>query len=397
MKGVSDFFNSKNKGKMGKDATKHLDEITSNPMKIQKELLMKILQDNKDTEYGKKYGFKNIHSIEEFRSSLPLTKYDDYSEYIRRMSEKGEKNLITSYDIAIYNKSSGTIGTPKRIPMTNLGVEKFVLYSVEYENILIAKKFGNSLNSGRAITLIQCNENLPVMKDGNIYGAISETITLKIKPFWTKLFTSPVEASFAGPGIDTKYLHARYALSDDKATKLVCSFASIAMDFFLYIEKNWKLLVDDIEKGVIDNSILIPDKDRENLIKSLKPDINRAKELRKIFEQGFDKPFAPKVWPNLKLICCAATGTFKEYAAKLKERYTGNISFYRRGVGASEGVFSMATEFDSCSSSLIPDSVFYEFLPEDKEAASENLITLDKVEVGKRYKLFITSFRIISI
>ena len=263
--------------------------------------------------------------------------------------------------------------------MTNLGVEKFVLYSVEYENILITKKFGNSLNNGRAIALIQCNENLPVMKDGNIYGAIYETITLKIKPFWTKLFTSPVEASFAGPGTDIKYLHARYALSDDKATKLVCSFASIAMDFFLYIEKNWKLLVDDIEKGVIDNSILIPDKDRENLIKSLKPDINRAKGLRKIFEQGFDKPFAPKVWPNLKLICCAATGTFKEYAAKLKERYTGNISFYRRGVGASEGVFSMATEFDSCSSSLIQDSVFYEFLPEDKEAASENLVTLDKL------------------
>ena len=70
--------------------------------------------------------------------------------------------------------------------MTNLGVEKFVLYNVEYENTLIAKKFGNSLNSGRAITLIQCNENLPVIKDGNIYSAISETITLKIKPFWTR-------------------------------------------------------------------------------------------------------------------------------------------------------------------------------------------------------------------
>ena len=94
MKGVSDFFNSKNKGKMGKDATKHLDEITSNPMKIQKELLMKILQDNKDTEYGKQYGFKSIHSIEEFRSSLSLKKYDDYSEYIRRMMKKEKKILL---------------------------------------------------------------------------------------------------------------------------------------------------------------------------------------------------------------------------------------------------------------------------------------------------------------
>ena len=69
MKGVSDFFNSKKEGKMGKDANKHLDEITANPMKIQEELLMKILQDNKDAEYGKKYGFKAFIE-EEFRSSL---------------------------------------------------------------------------------------------------------------------------------------------------------------------------------------------------------------------------------------------------------------------------------------------------------------------------------------
>ena len=38
--------------------------------------------------------------------------------------------------------------------MTNLCIEEFVLYNVEYENTLIAKKFGNSLNSGRAVTLI---------------------------------------------------------------------------------------------------------------------------------------------------------------------------------------------------------------------------------------------------
>ena len=50
--------------------------------------------------------------------------------------------------------------------MTNLGVETFFLYSMEYENTLIAKKFVNSLNSSRAITLIQCNENLSVIKEG---------------------------------------------------------------------------------------------------------------------------------------------------------------------------------------------------------------------------------------
>lgn len=377
--------------KKGKDACKHLDEITVNPMKIQEELLMKVLKDNKDTEYGKKYGFEKIHNIEEYQNSLPLTKYDDYNEYIRRMTEEGQKNLITSYNISIYNRTSGTVGTPKKIPMTQVGAEKFLFYSVEYENILIAKNFGNSLSGGRSISLIQCNENLPVMKDGNIFGSISETIILKIKPFWSKLFTSPIEASFAGPGVNTKYLHARYALIDDKVTKFICTYSSYALDFFYYIEKNWKMLVEDIEKGTINESIQLPEEVRKNLIKNLKPDANRAKELRNIFEKGFDTPFVPKIWPNLKLICCVATGIFKEYAEKIQKKYTGNISFYRRGVGASEGFLSVATELNSCNSSLIPDSVFYEFLPEDKEPISKNLITLDKIEVGKRYELFITN------
>ena len=83
MKENGDFnkFAAMKQGKIGKSAIKHLDDITANPMKIQKEFLMKLLKDNKDTEYGKKYGFENIHSIEEYRSSLPLTNYNDYSEF----------------------------------------------------------------------------------------------------------------------------------------------------------------------------------------------------------------------------------------------------------------------------------------------------------------------------
>jgi len=389
--GIMKIFYALKEGKKEKDAIKILEEITAEPMKYQEELLMKLLKDNKDTEYGKKYEFGKIHTIEEFKSSLPITNYENYREYIRRMSDGCEKNLITSYDLIAYNRTSGTVGTPKRIPMTKPGLAKHAMYGVEYENFFLAKKFGKSLDTGRTITLIQCNENPPIMKDGNAFGAISEMLFIGLKPFWTKYITSPIEASFAPPSKNTKYLHIRYSLEDGKATKLVCIYATVAMEFFRYIEKNWEMLVRDIENGTINESIELPDEDRKNLIKNLKPNPERAKELRKIFEQGFNTPFAPKVWPNLKLICCSATGTFKDYAEKLKKRYTGDIQFYFRGVGASESILSVATEFDSFSSSLIPDSVFYEFLPDGKEPISENLVTLDKLEVGKKYELFITN------
>ncbi|MEG1620251.1 MAG: GH3 auxin-responsive promoter family protein, partial [Eubacterium sp.] len=49
-------------------------EMVKDPMKYQQELLFKLLDDNKDTEYGKKYGFSEITSIKEFQEKLPITK-----------------------------------------------------------------------------------------------------------------------------------------------------------------------------------------------------------------------------------------------------------------------------------------------------------------------------------
>ena len=42
-------------------------------------LLMQILRDNADTEYGRKYDFANIHSVAEYQEKVPYTTYDDYA------------------------------------------------------------------------------------------------------------------------------------------------------------------------------------------------------------------------------------------------------------------------------------------------------------------------------
>lgn len=65
----------------------------------QEETLLKILRDNQDTEYGKRYDFAHIHSAEEYRKKVPITTYEDYRESIGRMLEKGEKNVTMAYPI----------------------------------------------------------------------------------------------------------------------------------------------------------------------------------------------------------------------------------------------------------------------------------------------------------
>ena len=113
----------------GNNVRKSLDVMTQNPMKYNAALLMKIIKDNEDTEYGQKYDFANIKSIEDFQSKVPITDYDSYADYIYRMTENGEKNLITSYEIIHYAKSSGTMGNPKRIPITSLNQEINMKYN----------------------------------------------------------------------------------------------------------------------------------------------------------------------------------------------------------------------------------------------------------------------------
>ena len=45
------------------------EQMTRNPMEVQTRLLLELLEENQNTEYGKKYGFGDIKSIEEYLAS----------------------------------------------------------------------------------------------------------------------------------------------------------------------------------------------------------------------------------------------------------------------------------------------------------------------------------------
>ena len=48
---------------------------SENILEIQENKLKEILENNKDTLYGKKYNFDKIKTIQDFQKEVPLTKY----------------------------------------------------------------------------------------------------------------------------------------------------------------------------------------------------------------------------------------------------------------------------------------------------------------------------------
>ena len=366
------------------------DMMTKNPMAVQTKLLMDLLQENKDTEYGKRYGFGDIKSIEEYQEKVPVTEYDHYAEYIDSMSNTGERSLISANDPVWYNKTSGTVGAPKRIPYTQKTRDWFNRYSLGYQQGFLLKNLGDKFFGGRTLNLIRCGGQIVRLPDGVPFGPISEAALRPYIDRWDSIFAMPVQAVFAGKGVDTRYLNARYALCDKDVNNIICTFTGFLLDFCRYIEKNWKLLVKDIEKGEIDKSIELPKDVRETISAEIAPMPKRAAELRAIFEKGFEEPFMPQVWPDLNYVVGGASAGFARYTDEVRSRYLGtDVAFFYRGISASEGIFTVPVAFADHQSCLIPDSLFYEFIDIDDENAKP--VTMDKLEVGKKYELVISN------
>ena len=375
----------------GLKALETLREESLHPMEINEALLMKMLEHNKDTEFGRKYDFASITSIEEYQKRVPVSIYDDYAGYILRMVNHDEENLITAYDIDIYCETSGSLGNPKLIPMTKDTMEVHNFYNSGICNGMKAEHLRPEWKKGRNMMLMECKT--VEMKKGKEYGSLSALFMREMKPVVEKISSTPFEAIFPEKDTDTRYLQARFALAEPGLTQISCTFLSFAAEILRYIENYWQMLVADIEAGVINDEIRMPQEVRDALMEKIIPMPERAAELRRIFEEGFDDPFVPKVWKDLQLISGVGTGAFEIYEQKIRERYVDDmVQFYFSGISSTEGCFSVPLEMDCKNSALLPNSMFYEFLPVDAHDDFSKIVTMDQVEVGKDYEIIMTNF-----
>ena len=375
----------------GRKAIKDLDKNSRNAVALSEELLLKILDENKDTEYGKKYGFADILSVEEYREKVPLSTYDDYEPYIRRMVDEDEQGLITAEAPKHYALSSGSIGVPKHIPVSQAELDKYEKYGTcmcfgvmdeYYRNTT-----GRSFRSGFGLNCVELK--FQETKYGVPKGAISGN-TMKQVQEMTKYFLEPPwDIINPKANMDLKYLRARYALERKNIAFMDAAFMTALVDLVDYMRANWEMLVKDIYHGRIDKEVDIPQEWREKFEAGLKPNPKRAKELAKEFKKGSDK-LIPRIWPGIQFVASIGTGGFFTYSKKMR-RYTGrNIPFNNITYAASEGLFATARHAGDTSYVLIPDGGFYEFIPAKSDDES-TLLTIDQLEEGEDYEIVITN------
>ena len=372
----------------GNSSLRHLEKSSQNPMAENGKLLKKILRSNAKTEFGRLHGFAEIKNIEEYRKKVPISAYEDYAPFIER-TKNGEKNILTSSKILGYSRTSGSSGVPKYIPATSASIKAYVKYTWTRALALAVKDLnsrGEKYKPGRGVFLSPAtNEKLP---SGLPCSNIAEIGAMRYGFLYPFILTIPTGNLFDVHDGDYIYNIYRFALADADATFIFSVFFSINVSQLAYLRSHWEVIVDDIEKGVISESIDINPQLRKILEKRISPMPERAAYLRKQFEQGFDETLLKRLWPNLTMISSIGNASFKP-AADYVRKVAGDVRFDFSIYGASEGLVAACYELENTNMQLLTDSCFYEFIPAGEE--NGEVLTLDKLEAGKQYEILITT------
>ena len=350
----------------GQIVRNRLDDISYDPMGCQENLVLRIARENASTVFGREHGFDRIRNIDDFRMRVPISCYDDYLEYIERISN-GERNVLTTYLTEHLSIFEGF----KRLPLSRWGVQAFYDYNF-CAAFYIAGNEG-LLTDGMTLNLV--DNRIETLPSGVHVGNLLGRQLIKRDFDNSRVYVIPIDVANSVGQNDILYIQALYALSQKKISLAICDHYTDMIDLLRYIEKHWPRLANEIEQG---NSYVAAD-------------ALRASTIREVMEQHhIGTQLVTKLWPDLHGmviydVCCLTT------SFELLRTYCGrDVHYIFAGINSAIGTFTMPLNIDDPQTVLIPDCVFYEFKP--LEAKNYNdLLTLDQLEMGKSYELIATT------
>ena len=98
------------------------------PVASQRAVLRRLLRRAADTEWGRRFGFADIHTPAEFRSRVPLTNYESAGPDWHRAFE-GARNIAWPGHVRLFALSSGTTAGNKGAAAAVAAIEMVNLFN----------------------------------------------------------------------------------------------------------------------------------------------------------------------------------------------------------------------------------------------------------------------------
>ena len=309
----------------------------TNPIQAQSKTLKNLINNGKNTLFGKQHFFKEIKGYDDFKDSIPVRDYEKFKIYIDRII-KGESDVIWPGKPVYFSKTSGTTSGIKNIPIFKNAIKTHINSARDSILQYILNSGDTSFIKGKQI-FIQGSPLLKTKKGIKI-GRLSGIVAHHV-PFYMKSSRMP----------------------------------------------SWNVnCIEDWEEKI---NAIVDETMNQNmtLISGIPPWVQMYFE--KIIEKSGQK--VGNVFENFSLFIYGGV-SFKPYKKIFDEligRKVNSIQVYP----ASEGFFAFQDQMDNESMLLILNNhIYYEFIEtKDLSVGNNNYIPLSEVKVGKNYALIIST------
>ncbi len=347
---------------------------TFNPLEEQENVLLNILQKNKDTNFGKKFNFSLINSVKDYQKRVPITDYDFLYPWIEKQMQ-GEPMQLTKSKVQSFGTTSGTTSNSKFIPITKDYIES---YKKSLSAWIISAFSKHPEIAGKSLSIVSSRIE-GYLDSGMPYGAISGLMDKKKGPISNRYSVIKDDRIFSIKDVHTKYYTlARISLSENLTYIHTANPLSI-LNLCKTIEENSEKLVEDIYNGNLSVN--------HNL--KFKKNKKRALELESLLE---NKIFSPmNFWPNMALIGCWQGGTQHLFLEELKKRF-GKAPIRDIGLLSTEGRVTIPLRNNTSSGLLDLTNSFFEFIPEnDIESKNPIVLTAEQIKENENYFVLLTT------
>ncbi len=348
----------------------------------QKKRLLSIINGNTNCDFGKRYNFDKIISINDFQNQVPLSEYSDYEADIEKVMD-GNTKVLCSEPINYFALSSGSSAASKYIPYTKALKLEFANAINSWLYDLFSKN--NKLKFGKQFWIITPNSDFQKPKsivpigfepDSNYFGGFQQKLI-------NGLMAVPDEINKVNNN-DNYFYILSYFLIQSKNLRLMSVWNP---SFILSITEAVNTHIDSLITDLENKTLSLPNPqfsaDNNLVAKYIRRNTKRAKELKLLKNETVISP--ENLWPKLALISCWTDSWAKVYIPQIRMLFP-NTKIQSKGLLATEAAITIpldGVEFPV----LVPNAHFYEF----KNTDDNRIYLAHELQKDKFYEVFITS------
>ena len=356
------------------------------PRRAQENILRRLLRQNRDAAFGRRHGFADIRTPEEFAARVPMAEYEDYAASISA-ARKGAPFPLAAETPGLLEPTSGSSGAPKLIPLTSslrrefsAAIQPWIAWLyLAHPRLLFGRQYwAVSPNTSPPQRENAAPDSIPAgFSDDADYLGLAGLLLSR------GLLATPPELRHVADR-EAFFLLTLFFLLRDENLRLISvwhpSFLTLLLDA---IPRHLPALLLMLRSGVLPAAGLEPALHR-HLAARLFSNPRRADEI-----ESLDLPRHPEniacVWPRLHVISCWVGDRSEPWLDNLRARFP-RVAIQGKGLMATEGVVSLPTGCGRLHPCALR-SHYIEFIDPETAAA----LPVWQLQSGREYSVVLTT------